>query len=545
MLDNISGHGLQPVVASDQVVLAGELPLQLLLLLLVQFRLLEQLFHVFVQLLVGELQLRDPVLVVEGHRGPVFHGLTEVIDAHVVAEDLASLLLAHDERGAGEGEEGGPGQGRAHVERQGVVLAAVGLVGDDDDILPLREHRVLLPAFGAELVDQGEDIAVVLGQEPPQVPAALGLGAAFGDHARGRKVLVDLAVQLPAVRDHHEGPVARHLSEHLLRKEDHRNTLAAALGVPEHPEPAFALLDLGQGLERVVDAEVLVVLGHQFDQPARRLHEEDEVFYDIQQPLRRANPAEHRLQRNASFLRLAAHLFPLGKMLPAGGDAAHPALAAVGEDDERVVPEEMRNGVLVIAEVVGVRGLEAAVRGFKLNEDQRKTVDEAHQIRPAGVHLARDPELGAEQEVVVLWGVPIHHPHPFDLLPVAFGISHPDAHAVLEQVVNLTVRRNEAHTRTIAGQFLDGLVERLGRSIRVELLQSRAKARGQNHLGFGLSAQRARAVIELAVCVERVPAEFLKQSDGGLLNQGIFGVFARHSPSYIQLGRIVAVHFPL
>jgi len=38
----------------------------------------------------------------------------------------------------------------------------VGLVGDDDDVIPFREDRVLLAPLGAELVDQGEDVAVVL-----------------------------------------------------------------------------------------------------------------------------------------------------------------------------------------------------------------------------------------------------------------------------------------------------------------------------------------------------------------------------------------------
>jgi hypothetical protein len=36
MRHQVIGHGLQPVVAGDQVVLAGELPFQLLLLLLVE-----------------------------------------------------------------------------------------------------------------------------------------------------------------------------------------------------------------------------------------------------------------------------------------------------------------------------------------------------------------------------------------------------------------------------------------------------------------------------------------------------------------------------
>ena len=38
--------------------------------------------------------------------------------------------------------------------------------------------------------------------------------------------------------------------------------------MPEHAQLALALPDVGQGLQGVVDAQVLMVLGGQFDQPA-------------------------------------------------------------------------------------------------------------------------------------------------------------------------------------------------------------------------------------------------------------------------------------
>ena len=88
----ILGDLFQPVVTGNQVVFPGEFPLQLLLLLLVQFGGFQQGFHVVVQVLVGELQFGDAVFVVEGHRGPVLNGLLEVVDADVIAEDLPRLL---------------------------------------------------------------------------------------------------------------------------------------------------------------------------------------------------------------------------------------------------------------------------------------------------------------------------------------------------------------------------------------------------------------------------------------------------------------------
>ena len=79
---------VQPVVAGDQVVLAGELALQLGLLRLVQLGVFQHGRHVVVQVVVGQLQLGDAVFVVERHRGAVVHRLLEVVDADVIAEDL-------------------------------------------------------------------------------------------------------------------------------------------------------------------------------------------------------------------------------------------------------------------------------------------------------------------------------------------------------------------------------------------------------------------------------------------------------------------------
>src|SRR5208337_3665495 len=130
-------------------------------------------------------------------------------------------------------------------------------VRNDDNVAPLREHRVRLPLLGAEFVDQGENIAVILGEQLPQVLAAFRLCTAFGDYPRRREVLVNLAVQFLPVGDHHKGPVARYLTQHFLCEEDHRDALAATLGMPEYPQLALSLPDVGQGLQRVVYTVVL------------------------------------------------------------------------------------------------------------------------------------------------------------------------------------------------------------------------------------------------------------------------------------------------
>jgi hypothetical protein len=77
------------------------------------------------------------------------------------------------------------------------------------------------------------------------VLAALGRTRSSGSVTTpAGEVLVDLVVQVLAVGDDHEGPVAGQLAQHLLGEEDHRVALAAALGVPEDAQLALVLADL-------------------------------------------------------------------------------------------------------------------------------------------------------------------------------------------------------------------------------------------------------------------------------------------------------------
>jgi hypothetical protein len=209
-------------------------------------------------------QLGRAVLVEERDRRAVLDRLLEVVDAHVVAEDLAGALLPRDEGRAREGDEERVRQRRAHVHRELVVLRPVRLVDDDDDVRPRVEHLGRL-----ELVDQREDVAVVLAEQLPQVRAAGGVALRrVLDRATRRERLGELLVQLDAIGDEHEGPVAGHRAQELLGVEDHREALARALGLPEDARPPVPLLAGGErGLDGVVHAEELMVLPRIFASP--------------------------------------------------------------------------------------------------------------------------------------------------------------------------------------------------------------------------------------------------------------------------------------
>ena len=68
-----------------------------LLLSVVQRGGLEEFFELVVEVVVGELEFGDAVLVVERDGGAIRDGVPEVVDRHVIAEHLSGLLLAGDQ----------------------------------------------------------------------------------------------------------------------------------------------------------------------------------------------------------------------------------------------------------------------------------------------------------------------------------------------------------------------------------------------------------------------------------------------------------------
>ena len=165
------GYGLQLRPARLQPLLAGDfLALRDLLELGVDLGPL-----VFVQR-----ELRQAALVVDRHRGPVFHRALDVVDADVVAEDVARVAVGLLDGRAREADERCAGQGVAHVGGESVdevVLAAVSLVGDDHDVATRRQQRMPVALLvGKEFLDRGEDHASRLALQPSaQVGPVRGL----------------------------------------------------------------------------------------------------------------------------------------------------------------------------------------------------------------------------------------------------------------------------------------------------------------------------------------------------------------------------------
>ena len=314
-----------------------------------------------------------------------------------------------------------------------------------------------------------------------------------------------LLVEVLAVGDDDERPVPRHLAEHLLREEEHRHRLARALGVPEDAELAPLLrrgvpqlLHPGEG---VVDTEVLVVAGEQLDEPTGQVLEDDEVLDQVEQAFLGAHAPDDRLQRDRSFLALGVDLLPLREELPARRDGPHLGLRAVGEDDEAVRGEQVRDGVAVVAEVVVVGVLQVAVRRLQLDEHERDAVDEADQVGAPVVQVGVNPELRDEQEVVVLRVLPVDDG---ELLRQRRPIRLTDGHldTVAHQRVDLLVRAGVVHGRARLRDLGDRLLDRLAGHAGIESLDRGAQAADQEDLRLVVAAERSIRSERLVVRVD-------------------------------------------
>ena len=236
MLDEIGGDLVQPLVGGDDLVVLAQQLVEKRRLVGIEFGLLDFRRDAVVQVGPRHAELLAPVLVDELDGGAVLLGPLEVVARDVIPEDALRDLVLPEQRRAGEADEGRVRQREAHVARQPARLCAMRLVGDDDDVVALAVGLLRIDIL-VELVDQAEDVAVALLQPLFQVVAGCGPGRIVVGDTAADEGPVNLAVEIVSVGHQQEREVAFQLPPHLLREEGHGIGLAAALGVPEHPEP--------------------------------------------------------------------------------------------------------------------------------------------------------------------------------------------------------------------------------------------------------------------------------------------------------------------
>ena len=241
---------LQPWLCTDKFGQLRPAPLRFLSLrniLLVLDHLVDILVQ-FVDLLTIDVDFDEAAFVVDRNRGTVIDRVLNVVNADIVAEDAARVFVFLVDRRAGEADERRAGQGVSHVLgvaedvlRTGdfagfrvldllqpslqAVLAAVGFVGDHDDITAITKLGVIpFIIQQRELLHGCKDDAARFagGQHLAEFFAAVGLfgrlhfvsGKALAADVLGHAEL--LAVQFVAVGDHDQRRVLNSVSRKAL-----------------------------------------------------------------------------------------------------------------------------------------------------------------------------------------------------------------------------------------------------------------------------------------------------------------------------------------
>ena len=270
-----------------------------------------------------------------------------------------------------------------------------------------------------------------------------------------------------------------------------------------------------------------MVTGEDLPDRTCRVVEQDEVLEEAEEVPPVADPLEQRLHvHGAGFL--FGEPLPLVEVPPLAGDRADLRALAVREHHDRVVVEEVRDRVAVVAVVLLERDPQIPVDVLALDEEQRQPVDEADQIGPPAVEVTADRQFADREEVVVLRGLEVENPETaFRRFPACVGEGHRDA--VAEEVVLLAVGGDDGLRGVGGDELAHGIVVGGPRESGVQRRERRPERAGQHHLAVRVAAEQAVGSEVLPVVgVHRLPAEAFLQAFGRrLLNEIVLGVRTR------------------
>ena len=248
-----------------------------------------------------------------------------------------------------------------------VVLAAVGLIGDDHDVAPLGQGgEGIAPLLGEELLDGGEDHASGGHRQLlPKVGPALGLRRRLAQQVLAAgEGSEELVVQVVAVGENDDGRVLHsRLADDGAGVEGHGQALAGPLGVPDHSDAPVSGVSAGfparlvtalflnrpvcplqlcspQGFsDGSLDGMELVIATHLLDQRATAVViEHDEVPDQHQESFRLADAFQQHLK--IGRVRIGHGVTGYGapglEPLLAGGEGPDAGGKAVGDDESFV-----------------------------------------------------------------------------------------------------------------------------------------------------------------------------------------------------------------
>ena len=143
-----------------------------------------------------------------------------------------------------------------------------------------------------------------------------------------------------------------------------------------------------------------MVAGENFGSTAAGMVKEDEVFQKVDESFFFADAAKHGLQFHAAGVGFF-EAFPFVEKFVFTAEGTDFGVMAVAQNEEGVVIKELRDGILIVGEVVGVGILNINIDRFELHKEQRDAVDKTDDIGAATVVVAVDFEFFDGEKMVV------------------------------------------------------------------------------------------------------------------------------------------------
>ena len=346
-----------------------------------------------------------------------------------------------------------------------------------------------------------------------------------------------------AVGDHHERPVAGHAAQHLLGEQQHRQALAASPGCARRRRA-------GPGSRRICcDAPRSARLTPRTGgscatiliSPPGRSSKSDEVLDQVEQARRLAGAADRRLQARRRPARPRRRSASSRRSAPTARGRCRPCVSrAVREDDEPVGPEQLRDRVAVVGEVLVVGVLDGAcASALSSTKHQRDAVDEAARGRRAAGTARRRPRparrgrsrcSSASRQSITRTVTSSASPRSSRAL---------DLHAVPEQAVDLPVgaRLGSSAERSRVSSSMAASM-RVRRQAGVEPLSAGAQAASEDDLVRRSRARACRAgpSISSKALTTSQPSS-AKSCDRRLLDQRVLGEARPYAPSAALISR--------
>ena len=379
---------------------------------------------VFVAEAVDALYLDEALLERDRHGRAVLDGSQQVVDVDVVAEHAPRVALTFGDGGTGERDERRVRQRHLEVTCvpvEGVVVAAVRLVGHDDDVAPIRQQRMVGARFAfalgeAELLQRREVNAArqLFAEQAPQLVARGHLLRFLRQQGAHPEPVEELGVEFLTVGDDDDRRVREALmAHHLGRVELHLHRLAGALRVPDDAGAAVTVDGVDGGRDGFRHGEVLVGFGDALAEAFFGLIERDEVAHDLPEPV----DVEQARQREVEFGRRLTVEVGLAELHEVALFVDVPRREvvvrrprrtvlradAVARDNERAEPERHRKLAQVRLQLVVGALHRRVLRGglLEFDDDERQAVDVEDDVEATLALTAADGHL-LHREVGVL-----------------------------------------------------------------------------------------------------------------------------------------------